>query len=236
MTEKELISKLQLLKQIKPKQEWVFLIKNNILSSSPIRQKVVEAEYNSSIGNVFSAIFGRQFAYSVVVFLFIMSVGFFAVIKGILPGSSSLSVEQNSTASLVSIKDNVEEFKAKSKTLSSLAKNNSSEDVSLAIKEVEDVAKELTDAVKKDPKLAKEIALEINNNKTYLQIEGSNDLKATSDMLYKTIVEQMIKDLDNTTLTESQQDSLNIIKDLYDEGNYTSALESILLLNIVINE
>jgi len=44
----------------------------------------------------------------------------------------------------------------------------------------------------------------------------------------------MIKDLEGATLTESQQEALKIAKKLYDEGKYSNALESILLLNMAM--
>lgn len=233
MTEQELISRIQSLKQIKPRQEWVFLAKNNIFSNSSGNKAIERASYISTFGNMFNINFTRKIAYSMAVLLIVMTVGTFFVIKGILPNNSGIG--KSSTASLVAIKDNVEEFKAKSRSLSELAQNNP-ESITLAAKEVEDVAKELTIAIQNEPQLAKEVALEINNNKTFLYIGRSENLKETSDVLYKTIVEQMIKDLGKTTLTESQKDSLDKVKSLYEEDKYSSALESILLLNSTIYE
>ncbi|MEK7664011.1 MAG: hypothetical protein AAB340_00980 [Patescibacteria group bacterium] len=230
MTEQELIKKLQSLKQIKPSQEWVFLTKNQILGNNQTNRKAVRPNYAEGLSNFFRVIFGRQLAYSIAVLLLVLSIGTFAIIKGFLPSGGSNDV---STASLIAIRDNVEEFKEKSKVLSSLAQSKT-EDVALVVKDVKEIAKELTIAVQKEPQLAKEIALEVNNNKTYLEMTGDSSLKEISYGLYEAIVKQMIKDLENTTLTESQLKTLVIIKNLFEQEKYTSALESVLLLNASI--
>ena len=59
---------------------------------------------------------------------------------------------------------------------------------------------------------------------------GSDQLKVSSDDLYKTIDEQIITDLSQVTLTQSQQESLKEIKDLYNKGEYSLALENIFML------
>ena len=179
------------------------------------------------------SIFQRKVAYAFASFLFV-AVGLFGVMKYGFPEKSiNVQMSVQSQENLVAIKSNVEEFKAKSKSLSQIAQSNP-QDFTLAVKEVKEAAKGLTDAIKNDPALAKEVALEINNNKTYLDIQGGEDLKATSDELYKEIDSQMIEDLENTTLTESQQEALNIAKDLYEKGKYANALESILLLDMAM--
>lgn len=232
-TEQELISKLQLLKEVKPRENWVAFVKTQVLSGSPAEQNISKPSFAEVFGNIFKAAFERKLAYSAAVLLLVITAGAFIFMKGILPGGTVLNLGQNSTASLAAAKSNVEELKTKSRILSDLVSHNP-KDVSSAAKEVKDAAQKLTEEIQKNPHLAKAVALEVNNNKTYLEIAGGNDLKETSDVLYKTIVEQMIKDLENTTLAEGQQESLGIVKNLYEEKEYASALESILLLDIAI--
>lgn len=231
MTEEQLTSKLQELKQIKPRKEWVVLAKSQILGNNVFNSKI---DGNSVLLDILRLIFQRKFAYSLVAFLFVTA-GLFGFMKYVLPDNKTQSVKvaQQSQENLVSIKSDIEDFKAKSKNLSEIAKLNS-QDITSAVEEVKDAAKGLTDAIEKDPQLAKAVALEINNNKTYLDIPGGDGLKETSDILYKTIDNQMIEDLENTTLTESQQEALYIAKDLYNQGKYSYALESILLLDVAI--
>ena len=254
MEDKQLIFRLQELKQIKPRKDWVLLAKSDIFSLPPAARasgmqtgdsfikngnKVVnKVDYSDVLLNVFSVIFQRKFAYSLAVFLFVAT-GLFGFMKYSLPNNTAdVKVEQQSQGNLVSIKSDVEDFKSKSKSLSQIAKSNS-QDISLAVKEVKDAAEGLTDAIKKDPQLVKDIALEVNNNKTYLNIlGGEGELQGTLDVLYKATVEQLIKDFDRITLTENQQGSLDRIKDSFNqgkyEGKYSNALEDILLLSAAV--
>ena len=235
MTDKELISRIQSLKQIKPRENWVLFTKSKILNNNFEAEKSVGANNVNFIGNMFKTVFLSKFTYSLAVLLFVISVGSFFAINGILNNGSNVKVSKSSTASILAIKDSVEDFKIKSKSLSDTVKY-SPESTSLVVKEVKEAARELTVAIKNDPDLAKEVALDINNNKTYLEFSEANDLKEVSNNLYKTIVDQMIKDIEDTTLTESQEESLNIVKNSYKENDYTSALEDILLLNIAIDQ
>ncbi len=225
MTEQELISRLQSLKQIKPRENWVVFAKSKIFEVKPAKSSV--------FSEIMGSIFQRKVAYAFAAFLFVVA-GLFGFMNYGLPTKTiDIQVAKQSQENLVAIKSSVEDFKVKSKNLSQIAQSNP-KDIKLALKEVKEAAAELTNAIKNDPTLAKEVALEINNNKTYLDIQGGGDLKETSDILYKTIDEQMIEDLEATTLTESQQEALSIAKGLYEEGKYSNALESILLLDMAM--
>lgn len=229
MEENKLISKFQLLKQIKPRKEWVFSVKNEILSNNFVDRRLVKSlEYKELLLNIFNSVFQRKFAYAFAVFLFVFlgisSVDYY------LNVSDNIKIAQVSPAALMEVKDNVETFKIKSQNLSEVSKDKS-QNISLAIKEVRDAAKELTVKIKKDPQLAKSVALEINNNKTYLDVIKGEDLKEPLYNLYKTTVDSMIESYDKTTLTPIQQKELDRIKNnLLEDGNYTSALENILLM------
>ncbi len=240
MEEKELIIKIKALGQIKPREDWVVLVKSQILRPSlgaknnVFENNVNKLTYKDVLSNILRVFFQRKFAYALAVFLLAI-VGFFGL-SGVIfnkKGSNKVSVNNTPVISL-EIKSNLEDFKEKSKNLAEMSKHNSLETLSVVIKEVKSVAVELANAIKKDPQLARAVALDINNNKTYLDIQGADDLKETSDTLYKTIDEQMIRDLENTTLTEGQQKTLEVIKNLYEEEKYASALESILLLNVAM--
>ena len=251
MTEKELISKLQELKQIKPRNTWVILAKSEIFRDNIFEPNITNnPNYKDILVNIFKASFQRKFVYALATFLFVVSL-VFGFIKYTLPNNPNAEVANNAEvakqfpADLVAIKSNVEEFKIKSKNLSQIDKFNS-EDISLAVKEVKNAAKELTNAIQKNPQLVKAIALEVNNNKTYLNIPGEEgELQGTLDVLYKTTVEQLIKDFDNVTLTESQQESLYRIKSLLnktldnqeqDSYDFADGLEDLLLLNVAVEE
>lgn len=233
MTEEKVIVKLRELRQIKPKGDWVLLAKNQLFEEKKFpelrTQKVLPQK--TMFTGISAVLFQKKFVYAFSAMSLVL-IGLVSAVQYSLQDNGG-NIAKESPAALVAIKSNLETFKEKSKNLADVAKNNTN-DVPLVIEEIKQVAKEITNALEKDPKLAKEIALEVNNNKTYLDIstvEGSSELKETSDILYKTIDEQMIKDLEGATLNESQQETLKVIKDLYQQKRYANTLESILLLN-----
>jgi len=232
MEDKQLISKFQVLKGIKPRKDWVVLAKSEIFNNNAnvIDNKVInKITYKETLAYIFNSVFNRKFAYGLAAFLFIVAgIAGFSMKYNLINDAEKAAKE--STAALVLIKDNVETFKEKSQNLIDVVKNRP-QDFSLAIKEVNDAAKNLTEAIEKDPKLAKGVALEIRDSATLLSIVSESELEKTSDILYKTIDEQMIKDLDKTILTEEQQEVFNEAKALYGQGKYSDTLEKILLIN-----
>lgn len=241
MTEKKLISLLQELKQIKPRKEWVSLSKMNILGHDVIERKemVIPAQH-ASFSSIAGLFYQKKLAYTfaALAILAVASFGFLQYgLNGLEGNPTGPEVLVLSEEASLEAKTNVEAFKAKSHDLAQLAKENP-ESVSLAVNDVKAAAKQLTETIKKYPEVAKEVALEINNNKTYLDIqetsEEASELKVASNDLYKIVVEQMIEDLQKTSLTESQQDALDIAKDLHEKEKHTDALESILLLSMAI--
>jgi len=237
MTEQELIFKLQALKQIKPSTNWVASAKMSILESGITENKTVaQPSYVSTLSNVFALIYGKKkLAYSFAVLLFVFT-GIYGAMQFSSLQQAKVAVKNSTVALLaaqIELEGNVSILKEKSRSLADTPKDQP-ESINLAAKEVESVVKNLTESIKKDPQLAKAVALDINNNKTLLSVVGSSELKEASDDLYKTIDEQMIADLEKTTLTESLQKTLVTIKNLYNEKKYASALESILLLGASI--
>ncbi len=224
MTEQKLISRLQTLKQIKPRKDWAFSVKMSILGSDTVAKKVPQG---LNYKEVFSGILGlfnqRKLAYAFAAFLF-MVFGFVGF-SGITSNNENIKLVNQSPAALAlfDIKNNIDEFKIKSQNLME-ATNNNSENISLAVKEVKSAVKNLTDAIQKNPKIAKDIALELKNNGILASLEGGIDLKEISDPLHKVIIEQLMKDDENTTFNEVQQKVLLEVKGLYDQGKYSEAL------------
>src|SRR3989344_5675694 len=166
MTEKQLISKLQMLKKIEPSKDWALLIKSQILGSETVKTVTPQ---NSPYKKILSGFFGlmnqRNFAYafSVMVFVFAGLMGF---AQYTLPGDMLFSVKkitEQSQASLTGesdVKSNFETFKKRSQDLAQVVKDKKSLNKSSAIQEVNDAAKSLANAIHNDPKAAKEVALE----------------------------------------------------------------------------
>ena len=230
MTEKELIAKIQELKQIKPRKEWVFSVKNHLLGDNILVNKIHKPSYKQAFLNLFNFTLQRKLAYAFAALIFVLmgGIGFMYIPKQ----NGNIAV---SPVAILAVKDNVETLKTKSKELSLITKDKP-EDISRVIQEVKIVAKNITESIKKDPGLAREVALEVNNNKTYLTVTGENELKETSTELYKTIAEQLIKDLESETLIEGQYKSLERIKELFHQEKFTDALEGALLLGVAHTE
>ncbi len=224
MTDEQLISKLSKLKAIQPRKDWVVLSKAEILGSdvSGSIPAMVAPTYLFAFSNIINLAFKRKYAYSLALFLFVF-VGFFGQLKYGL-------ITNNIPGRELSVAGNVEQLKLKSQNLATALISKQEKEISVAIKDVKNITKNLTKAIAKDPASVKSIALDVTQNKTYLDILGAPDLKETSDLLYKAIDEQMIDDLQNTSLTESQKKTFDHIRELYSNGKYSEALESILLI------
>jgi len=96
---------------------------------------------------------------------------------------------------------------------------NSTKDIN---SKVSALAKSLKNTQIKDPQTIQEIV------KTLADI-SSTDLSTNSDI--KDLVENQIADLQKTTLTSEQNNTLTQIEDLYKQEKYADALEKILLIN-----
>ena len=232
MNEKQLISKLQSLKQIKPRENWVVFVKHEIMEG---RNAVNAAKPREAIfSNIVNTGFQRRLAYAFAA----LAIAVFGLI-GLQFMPASHETDEKETASLltakdsVMVKDSVEELKVKSQNLAEISKSNKA-DAKVARGEVSRAAKNLTNAIIKNPESAKHVAMELKNNGTLLSISSDNsdsDLKKTSDALYKTLDKQIIASDKNITFTEEEQIVIDEFIKLYEEGRYSEALETRLLIN-----
>jgi hypothetical protein len=232
-TQKQLISKLKELKQIKPTNEWVSLSKMNILGSDvSVYKEVLQPARQATFSNIFSSIFQRKLAYAFAVLL-LMFVGTVGVLK--YETSNTAKVAGNLQSDAVAqntLKSNLEDFKVKSQNLATALKDNS-ENSTVAIKEVKDAASKLTSELQKNPELAKTIALDINNNKSLLDIPGGNDTPQVVN-IYEELDKQLIEDLKKVSKTKDQQDEFDRIEKSYNEGlDYATVLRDLLLMNAI---
>lgn len=242
MTEKQLIAKLQTLKEIKPRKDWVLLVKNEMFNlpaqaGNEVAVKPPKASFTGLFLNRFKFAHQSKMAYSFAALLFIF-VGALGFAQHTLPGDALFSVKkitEQSQAALTgetNVKSTFETLKKRSKDLA-IVKTQKDGNVSSATKEVNDAAKSLTEAIQKDPALAKEVAMEITTDQTLLAVFNESDLKETSDILYQALDDQMIEDLQKRkkTLTLEEQEKIEEILALYDEKKYSQAFEMILLMN-----
>ena len=114
-----------------------------------------------------------------------------------------------------------------------MAKEGRTNNIPSAISEVSVNASQLAKSLKgnlvNNPQTLKDIA---NSLKTLADVPGT-DLSENPDIkdLYQAVVQSQIADLEKTTLTDGQSDTLVEAEDLYNQGKYVDALEKILLIN-----
>ena len=70
----------------------------------------------------------------------------------------------------------------------------------------------------------------IKQLQTLTDLTGTPEIKSLNSAL-AVLAQNEITDLEKTTLTENQQTILKDVKDLYDKGDYATALEKILTIN-----
>lgn len=241
MTDKELIRQLKSLQQIKPKKDWVLLTKKQILGEKiSYQSKTYKLTYKEILSGILLFFSERKLAYSFLSFM-IVFLGIFGFAQYTLPGDMLFSVKkitEQSQAALIGesdIRSSMDNFKKRSHELAEVVKSKKESNKLSAIEEVNNAVKSLSNAIAKDPKSVKEVALELQESVTLLSVEGGEpivEVKESSDMLYKAIDTQMIEDLKGVTLTESEQATLIQAEDLYSKENYFGALEKILLIDL----
>lgn len=237
MTEKQLISKLRELKQVKPRKDWVLLVKNEILKKEAVINQPAQADFAGLFSSTCKAVFQSKMAYSFATLLFIFA-GAFGFVQYNTISKDTLLLAENTAeqfqAALMaetSVKSTFETLKKKSNDLATV-KTQKDGNVSFATKELNDVAKSLTDAIVKDPSLAKKVAMGIASDQTLMAVFSVDDLKESSDDLLRTLDDQMIEDIQKSkaTFTKERQDAVEEVLELYNEKKYAQAFEELLLI------
>mgnify|MGYP001601627899 CR=1 FL=1 len=254
MQEKQLIDKLRELQQIKPRKDWVFLVKNQILADAkPAFAESFGIAKKESIFGILSflpaLIYQKKLAYAFATLLFVM-VGMFGFAQYTMPGDVLFVVkkltEQSQTAFVPQenqLKNNLEIASKRLDDLTQVVKGNKIQNIAPAIREfqasIAQATKNLIDDIgQKDSRSIKDIALQIKkieDNKKELQTLGVDlgETQESKDLnnALAPLVQREIDDLEKTTLTEDQLKIMQEIKDLYADGKYSDALEKILLIS-----
>lgn len=242
----ELENSIRQLKEIKPRKEWASLLKSQILNSeqTQVIQAVKTPAADIKIMDIISGIFSqRKLAYASALSLVFMVVGIFGFANYTMPGDIFYPVkkivEQTQSQSALKIAYN------RSEDLVKVVKENKTQNLTPAITEykasISDAVKNLTDTLasnNSDKNSVEELLGEvkkIQENQKQLETLGVNvgDSEELSelDTILASIVENQIADMEETTLTEDQQKTLLEVKDLYQEGKYSEALEMILQID-----
>jgi len=231
MQEKQLIAKLKELRQIKPRQDWVVSVKKDIMGEQP--------KFGTQILSVFRAV-PRTVSHHKLVYATVTAFMILVAMVGglfLIPTSNNNKLETELLAAAVQSRCNLEIANQKLENLTKeIAKNGEAD--STTIQEVNqtiaEASKTITERIVKNPKALKEIVGEvkkIDQNKKNLQTLGvivDEDFQLNN--VLQPIVLNEIESLEKSSLTESQQLELKELKTLYKIGQYTDALEKILLI------
>jgi len=225
MTEKELIGKIQELRQIKPREDWVSLTKKEILGEEP--------------GFTLFPFFKPAFAGFIAVFI-IFGVFGFGFVKNSLPGDLLYSIRKiahKSQAVFVSEEEKPAfQLKLANDRLEDLTKV-SAKNLAPTLNEfqanISEAARNLAkiEATTSDLIIIKKIVEEtkkLEENKQKVQalgvVIGENSTEELDNALAK-IVGNLIEDLEIRTLTGEKEAILNEMKELFEDGKYSEALE-----------
>ena len=242
MTEKELIGKIRELRQIQPRKDWVSLTKIQILGEESKRSL-------APFGEVFSRFFfGYKPAFAIVLSVFILF-GVFSFAQNSLPGDILYSIKkisERSQAVFVSKEElpkyNLEIANKRLDELTEIAQTNQVKKLASAISEFQvnmsEAAKSLAE-VKGGADVEKIVAqtkkLEENKQKVEEVLATKIETEKFDNALSQ-LVEREIKDLESRTLTEEQKLLFEEAKADFSAGNYSQALEKILILSSQVDE
>ena len=244
MNDRELISRIQLLNEIKPRQDWVVSVKNQILG----QEQVDRGRASINLENVFEGLIARMFFQFkpalVPVMALVLLIGMLGFAENSLPGdplySMKKAAEKGEAVFFVSEQElpqyKLEVANRRLEELSKIAKINQVKKLAPAIAEFQANIAEAADNLSKAKGInMKEIVVEtrkIEENKQKVEALGIvvGETKNLDDAM-KQLVEREMKTLENQILTEAQEGILAEAKESYEAGQYSQALEKILLLS-----
>jgi hypothetical protein len=237
MTEAQFISKIRLLKEIKPRKGWVVLTKKQIFGE----EKARNSKWNLIL-DIFPRVFFRWQPAVAVFAVFLL--GAFTLAQSSAPGDLLYSVkkitEQTQKPFVPEKEFNIKIVNNRLDDLAKVAQSNSTKNLAPAINEykasVSEVAKNLTnEETKKNPQELKKIVKELQNiEKKTAEVESLGMVVGEDIELDSALVELIrlqAQDLENRTLTQEQIKSIGDIKADIEAGKYSDALEKILELN-----
>ena len=229
MTEKQLIAKIRELGQIKPRKDWVVLTKSQIFGEELTQPRVL------SIFSYWKPALAGCFA----VFILFGVLGFaknslpgdplYIIRKAAHFGQAILTSETDKPAYQLKLaNDRLEDLtKATAKNLAPTI-NEYQANISQAVKELSRI-----DAATSSPTIIKKIVQETKKLKENKQkaeslgvvIDGTEEL----DNALGKMAGNLIEDLEKRTLTEEKENILNKMRELFEQGKYSEALEMYLI-------
>jgi hypothetical protein len=232
LTEKQLIGKIKELKQIKPNQNWVFLTKSQILGIE--EKKSFSPFWNFGFSN-----YRMKFAFASIVAIMLMLGGYFIVERS-LPGDALYLVRRAGhkveTVLIPTQEKPAYQLKLANDRLKDLTKapaRNLTPTLSELQANISEAARDLAriDASTSDPVIIKKIVdatKELKANKQKAEslgyLIGDKESSELDNGLRK-MTDDLIKDLEGRTLTNSKKEILAKMKELFGEGKFSESLE-----------
>ncbi len=239
MSESDLIKKIRLLKQIRPRKNWALLIKRELFKEPPTTSREV------SFLSIFSPEkwwgVNYRFALATLLFMGILASGAVNLAQNSLPGDFLYPVKRISEKSQAIFVSEKEKPKAQLELankrldeLTQIAEKNQAQKLAPAINEFKESLSQAAKKLKEPQKLTKEIVdltkkLEENRGKVEALGIVIGESEEFNNSL-KEFVQREIEILEESSLTEKQEELLGEIKEDFDAENFTGALVKILLL------
>jgi len=241
MNDKQLISKLQELRQIKPSQDWVVSLKREIVGGQP--------GFGTQILTVFEVlprmIFQSKLAYATIA-CFAILFGTFTFAQNTVPGDLLFSVkkmaEQSQGALLSSANQSNYNLDIVNRRLGELAdviKENKTNNIAPAIQEVKNGIAQTVKDISSNTNDFTSIAVKVQkiqqakrNVETLgvVMLQESNELNDALAPLVENEIKVLTQSSDSGNLNLEQEIRLVEVKSHYKKGEYTAALEKILLI------
>jgi len=231
MTQNELIGKIRELRQIKPRKDWVLLAKTQILGQEETPKFELFPFFKPAYAGLF--------------FLLLLA-GLIEFSQGALPGDPLYSLKritEKAQAVFVSKEEQpklqLELTSKRLEELNKVADANRVKRLAPALNEFQKTKivakKEILDSIKNKSekeaiKVVKEVAPELNKinekqNKVYLDLGIGESREESDQTTEKAVVEILINDAKNSTLTEEQKTDLAKVEEYYKSGDFQEAFQ-----------
>jgi len=218
------------LRQIRPRKNWVVLTKKRILGE----ERTLPGLFSDSL-RVFQGLFFQyRLALASLVLLFVLG-GTFAFAQKSLPGEPLFVIKKMTEKTrAVFVAENERpkvQLELANKRLEDLAKIAETNDVRKLAPAIDEFQANVSEAAKnltKAKTVGKDIILqtqELEKNKEKIEKTLATQIGTEElENVYKDLAEQQIKDLENSSLTESQEKILEEAKEYFEAGDYSNSL------------
>ena len=247
MDEKQLIEKLQTLRDIKPNRNWAVLTKNRILTEemeSTEKRTVLGGLRNvMNIWNDLNFVFNHKYAFAGLISLFAV-VGTFGFALKSTPGDTLFALKKAMEESqgvfisdLERQKFDLDQANRRLEDLAKIAVSKDSRKLAPAIDEYKATVSEVTKNLVKqqDSDKIKELVAEVrkleNKEEEIKSLGVEFGENVDKDIMLVSLITREIEKLELKSLTIDQQALLEGIKDNCGKGDFIGALEKILEMN-----